>query len=180
MSQSPKIRAGAAKQPASEGAGAADAVIEPIGSGISHRLTFLLYRAVATLVDATAPYYRSFGLSIPAARAMVSLAENCGELTVSRLSHITGIDLSTISHLLRRLERLDYVSRARDGSDNRVVVVKLTPAGAEIADRCRDASLRHEALLLHGITEDDAALLKETLSLVNTNCALISRLDKSC
>lgn len=146
---------------------------EPIGPGISHRLTFLLYRTVAALVDATAPYYRSFGLSIPAARAMVSLAENGGALTVSRLSHVTGIDLSTISHLLRRIEALAYVTRARAGDDNRVVTITLTPAGAEVARTCREASLRHEAVLLDGVAAPDAALLKALLQQVNENCASI-------
>ena len=144
--------------------------VDATDPGISHRLTFLLYRAVANLVNATAPFYRSFGLSIPAARAMVSLAESGGAMPVGRLSEVTGIDLSTISHLLRRIEKLGYVSRARDGGDNRIVVVCLTHAGAEVARTCREASLRHEAVMLHGITEGDAALLKEMLRKVNENC----------
>lgn len=147
---------------------------KPAVPGISNRLTFLLYRAVAALVDATAPYYRSFGLSIPAARAMVSLAENGGAITVGRLSEVTGIDLSTISHLLRRIERLGYVARARDDEDNRVVVITLTPAGAGIARDCRNASLYHEEVLLNGIGHDQAVLLKQLLHTMNENCHLIS------
>lgn len=169
MSPRPKPSAAASKRvtpPAKTG-------VELIGPGISHRLTFLLYRTVAALVDATAPYYRSFGLSIPAARAMVSLAENHGALTVGHLSHITGIDLSTISHLLRRIEALGYVTRARGGDDNRLVVITLTPAGAGVAQTCREASLRHEAVLLDGIATHDAALLKTLLYQVNENCGSV-------
>lgn len=130
---------------------------------ISQRLTFLLHRLVAVLVDASTQEFREHGLSIPAARAMVSLLESGGAATVGSLAQTTCIDLSTTSHILRRLEQLGLIARERQQADNRVVMAKLTPAGREIAAKCREASLRHEAVLIRGIPLQQVATLKRLL-----------------
>src|SRR5258707_919425 len=100
---------------------------------LSHRLTVLLHRLVATLVDAAAPQFREDGLSLPAARTLVGILEAGGEAPVGAISEATSIDLSTTSHILRRLEAQRYVKRERRDSDNRVVIVTLTAEGKVVA-----------------------------------------------
>jgi len=139
------------------------------GEGLSHRLTLLLNRVVSVLIDASASQFRALGLSIPATRALISLYELGGEMTVGTLAETTSIDLSTTSHILRRLERQGLVSRKRDTLDNRVVYATLTKAGRVIAAQCRDASLRHEEVLLGDISADDAKLLKQLLVRIYDN-----------
>jgi len=47
--------------------------------------------------------------------------------------------------------------------DNRIVHAVLTPPGQAVAANCREASLRHEEVLLKDIPEAEAHLLKEML-----------------
>ncbi|MBN9047369.1 MAG: MarR family transcriptional regulator [Rhizobiales bacterium] len=130
---------------------------------ISHRLTLLLHRVVAVLIDGSATQFREDGLSIPAARTMVSLLEAGGEAPVGSVSEATSIDLSTTSHILRRLEKQGYVKRERDPEDNRVVIAFLTIEGKVVAKRCRQASLDHEAILTKSMAPADVATFKRLL-----------------
>lgn len=130
---------------------------------ISYRLTLLLHRLVGVLVEGSAPQFREHGLSIPAARTLVSLLEEGGSATVGTVSVSTSIDLSTTSHILRRLERQGLVTRERQESDNRVVVAVLTTQGQAIAKRCRQASLQHESLLLKGMSTEEIVIFKRLL-----------------
>jgi MarR family transcriptional regulator, organic hydroperoxide resistance regulator len=140
-----------------------------LDGAVSHRLTFLLHRVVSMLIDGTAPYFRSLGLSIPAARALSRLLETGGEQTVGSLADSTAIDLSTLSHILRRLEAQGLVTRTRQARDNRVVFAALTEEGRRIAQLGRDASLRDEAILLGDMSIKEAALLKQMLIRVYRN-----------
>lgn len=121
------------------------------------------------LVDASGSQFRTLGLSIPATRVLISLCESEGELTVGTLAETTSIDLSTTSHILRRLEGRGLVNRERDTHDNRVVYAGLTEAGRLVATQCRDASLRHEEVLLGDISAKDQKLLKQLLVRVYDN-----------
>lgn len=148
----------------------AAAVEEDVLDGaISHRLTFLLSRVGSVLVDGTAPYYRSLGLSIPAVRALVRLYETGGEQTVGSLADSTAIDLSTLSHILRRLEAQGLVTRTRQAHDNRVVFAALTEEGRRVAGLGREASLRDEAILLGDMSPEETVLLKQMLIRVYRN-----------
>jgi MarR family transcriptional regulator, organic hydroperoxide resistance regulator len=139
------------------------------GAAVSRRLPALLHRIVAVLVDATAPFYRKLGLSIPAVRVLITLLEGGGNMTVGGLSDTTSIDLSTTSHILRRLEAQAYLTRERQQDDNRVVRAILTTAGRRVAEKCRDASLRHEAALIGNMTMPQIALLKKLLETTYDN-----------
>ena len=142
----------------------------PIGDeGLSHRLTLMLNRIVSLLVDGSAGQFRALGLSIPATRVMIGLYEFGDDVTVGTLAEMTSIDLSTTSHILRRLERQGMVNRQRDALDNRVVYAMLTQAGRVVAAQCREASLRHEEVLLGDISDQDEALLKRLLVRVYDN-----------
>jgi MarR family transcriptional regulator, organic hydroperoxide resistance regulator len=146
--------------------GAAD----PAGEeSLSYRLPLLLNRAVLTLLGKAAPFYSSLGLSIPAARAIISLYESHGEASVGALAERTSIDLSTMSHILRRLEKQGLLTRRRHPQDNRIVRAALTDAGRGVAEQCHAASLRHEKILLGDMSAEDALRLKQLLVQVYRN-----------
>lgn len=136
---------------------------------VAQRLTFLLARLVSRLEQVASPQFRAYGLSIPAARTMSSLLEHGGSQSVGSLAEITCIDISTMSHILRRLEALRYVDRERQADDNRVVVAVLTRKGTEVARFCREASLAHEAALIQGMSAAEVAKLKRTLEAAYDN-----------
>ncbi|MDT3699760.1 MAG: MarR family transcriptional regulator [Thermincola sp.] len=57
---------------------------------------------------------------------------NCDGQTLSELCEKMGLSASTITGLVDRLERDNYVRRSRESSDRRVVRVFLTPEGKQI------------------------------------------------
>jgi DNA-binding MarR family transcriptional regulator len=146
---------------------------------VSRRLPALLHRLVALLVDETAPYFRSFGITIPATRVIVTLLENGGTMTVGKLSETLSIDLSTTSHILRRLEKQGYVARQRQAHDNRIVNAVLTMEGRRVAEKCRNASFRHEEALVGDMSAQQVALFKSMLETAYRNARTNLKKDKS-
>ena len=155
-------------RPLSLSSGQLDAPVQIDGS-ISKRLPSLLTRVVSELMDAVSPYFRRLGLSIPAARTLIAIVEGGGLMTVGQIADTTSIDLSTTSHVLRRLEAKGYIERERRKDDNRVVYASLTASGRRLAEECRQASLRHEALLIGSMPDEDVKNLKRLLDQVYRN-----------
>lgn len=135
---------------------------------ISRRLTFLMHRVMTVTNGAGQPCFREWGVSIPEARALIGLIE-VGDLKVGDLANLISADVSTLSHLLRRLERSGWVLRARDEADSRAVRISLTDSGRELARMCRDASLSHEKILMKGLSQSQVRRLKDTLEQVYRN-----------
>jgi len=135
---------------------------------ISRRLTFLMHRTMTVTNNVGQPCFRELGVSIPEARALIGLVE-VGDMKVGDLAALISADFSTLSHLLRRLERDGWVARTRDETDSRAVKVSLTEAGRKLARACRDASLEHEKILIKGLGRDQVRRLKDALELVYRN-----------
>lgn len=64
---------------------------------------------------------------------------NLGPQQVSELANGVDIDVSTMSRLVKQLERDGYVERARDGVDQRCVLITITEAGSAAHQRVVDA-----------------------------------------
>lgn len=60
-----------------------------------------------------------------------------GQVTMSELAADMNAPLSTATGIGARLARKGLVERQRDAADRRVIVVQLTPEGAEVAGRVR-------------------------------------------
>lgn len=58
-----------------------------------------------------------------------------GPATVGQVGAYLHKSASTTSALIAQLEQAGYVTRTRSQADNRVVIVELTPAGRDIAER---------------------------------------------
>jgi DNA-binding MarR family transcriptional regulator len=56
-----------------------------------------------------------------------------GPQTIGQLRDYLYLNDSTTSELVTNLEQAGHVARSRSGTDSRVVVVTLTPAGREVA-----------------------------------------------
>jgi DNA-binding MarR family transcriptional regulator len=74
---------------------------------------------------------------------MLVLWEGDG-LMVSELGQRLSLDSGTLTPLLKRLEAMGLVRRARDPDDERSVRISLTPAGTEM--KCKETSV-HEGLI---------------------------------
>ena len=64
---------------------------------------------------------------------VVKLLEAFGDLSLSELSDKIRAQNSTVTGIIDRMERESLVSRERSKEDRRVVYIKLTPKGRELA-----------------------------------------------
>ena len=55
-------------------------------------------------------------------------------ISISELSNLIGIDISTMSRNVNKLELLALIERKRDSDDGRTFRLSLTPSGVEIVD----------------------------------------------
>jgi DNA-binding MarR family transcriptional regulator len=111
---------------------------------------------------------RPFGVTIERWRVLYVLMRR-GDLRASQLSARTGIEASTLSHLLNRMARDDLVTRNREDGDGRAVRVGLTEAGRALAERMLPFALQYEAVALAGMDAAEAAQLKATLRRIAHN-----------
>src|SRR5690625_1018898 len=77
------------------------------------------------------------------------------ELTPGKLLAETLVASGTMTNRIDRLTRAGYVQRAKDASDGRVVLVRLTAEGKEVVDAALADLLAWEAELLEGLDSSD-------------------------
>ena len=87
-----------------------------------------------------------------------------GEVRVSELAQLLGVDTSTMSRHVKTLERGELVVRAEDPLDGRAACVSLTGAGAEVLRVLGEARHRYFAELLASWSEADRAGLAPLLA----------------
>ncbi|MEE4752870.1 MarR family transcriptional regulator [Pseudomonas alliivorans] len=107
---------------------------------VGQQLSFALYSAANRMARLHKPLLEPFGLTFPQYLVMLELFR-AEPRAVGDLGTKLGMDTGTITPLLKRLEVLGVVTRTRDRTDERRVLVALSAAGE---------ALRHE---LWGITE---------------------------
>jgi DNA-binding MarR family transcriptional regulator len=122
-----------------------DAAAQGVATGERHlpkledRATFLIHRVNAKLAQCCNPVFAEHDLDLYSSRILVALSQH-GTLTVGALVELMALPQSTISHQLKRLEKIGYVRRTRSKADNRSVEVTLSPTGERIAETCNNLS----------------------------------------
>ena len=76
------------------------------------------------------------GLTYPQYLVLVTLWTGDG-LTMGELGHRLGLESSTLTPLIKRLENNGFLVRARDKSDERKVRIHLTEAGKQMEESAR-------------------------------------------
>ena len=111
---------------------------------------------------------KKYGINAQAWRVLAALLGE-DDQKVGGLAVTTGIELSTLSHLLTRMGGSGLVKRRRTGSDHRSVMVGLTPAGLALAEKVAPLAAQSEQLALEGFDEKEAQILKSMLKRVSDN-----------
>lgn len=101
---------------------------------LEEQLCFSLYAASRAIVGCYRPQLDAIGLTYPQYLVMLVLWER-GEATVTSIGSALQLETGTLSPLLKRLEAAGFVVRRRQESDERSVLVSLTPAGNDLRDR---------------------------------------------
>jgi MarR family transcriptional regulator, organic hydroperoxide resistance regulator len=101
------------------------------------------------------------GLTYPQYLAMVSLWR-ADQQTVGRLCVELGLESSTLTPLLKRLEAAGLIERSRDAHDERQVRVRLTEAGRAL--RVRAKGVPERVLKLTDLSISDAIRLHREIT----------------
>lgn len=115
------------------------------------------------------PVLEKLGLTYPQYVTIICLWEEDNQ-TVKGLSEKLFLEPSTMTPMLKRLEAMGYVHRARDSEDERSVRVSLTGAGAALREGA--FAFREETVKASGLSPDDFRVLQQAI--VNLRSNLIS------
>jgi DNA-binding MarR family transcriptional regulator len=162
------VKRDALQQTPLRSAGGSKRAAGPAVGDAGDRITALLHRIVARASANANEEFRPYGFNVQGARVLIALLD-AGPTRVGELSYALAIDLSTLSHLLRRFSREDLVIRSRVDVDNRSVSVALTAKGRGIARKCKAARARHEATLLKGFIAPDIRSVRDMLRRICAN-----------
>ena len=132
-------------------------------SRLDSMLCFTVYSTAHAFNRAYKPLLDALDLTYPQYLAMLALWEK-DDLTVKEIGERLHLDSGTLTPLLKRLEAMSLVRRARDTADERSVRIRLTPAGAALHQK--------EQTVRHGIT-GACAMSAEDLRALSTQLAKI-------
>ena len=102
---------------------------------LENQLCFPLYATSRLVTRLYQPLLEPLGLTYPQYIVLMILWEQA-PCTVSQISERALLNTNTLTPLLKRLEQLGFIQRQRRASDERVVEISLTPAGAALKARC--------------------------------------------
>ena len=110
----------------------------------------------------------SFGLYVGQDLIMVQLWNEEG-LRQSQLAERSGIEVSTMTKTLQRLERYGLVERRQDTEDTRVTRVFLTEEGRSLKPTVTEQWNQAEQQTFVGFTTEEYALLSSFLQRIEKN-----------
>jgi len=128
----------------------------------------LLHRATAQIAHSFHFRAKEYGVTIEKWRVLASLLREDGQ-SMSGLAASTSIEISALSHLLKRMEGEATIQRSRDPADGRVIRLRLSAKGREIAERILPLTAYYEDAALRGFSHEEAATLRALLKRVDAN-----------
>ncbi len=102
--------------------------------GLDGHLCFALYAASNHMTRLFVPFLQKLGVTYPQYLVLVVLWER-GPQGVGDLASMLRMDFGTLSPMLKRLETKGFVTRERQATDERRVLVDLTPKGLSLRKR---------------------------------------------
>ncbi|GAA3444067.1 MarR family winged helix-turn-helix transcriptional regulator [Planomonospora venezuelensis] len=101
-------------------------------------------------------------------RALFALWEN-GPQSQNALARIIGIDVSTMTKMLQRLERSGFVSRSPSPSNGRISIVSTTPKGDALRPEVERVAAEVHRRMTRGLTPEQVEALSSLLGVVRAN-----------
>ena len=98
---------------------------------LENQLCFPLYTASRLVVRSYTPLLKKLEITYPQYLVMLVLWEH-KTLAVTQITKLLLLDTSTLTPLLKRLEKINLIWRKRSDSDERVVMIGLTEKGEKL------------------------------------------------
>lgn len=103
---------------------------------LGQQLSFALYGAANRMIRLHKPFLEPLGLTFPQYLVILALLDGAPQ-TVGALGARLDMDTGTITPVVKRLEGAGMVSRMRDRTDERRVLVDLTAASRKLESGVR-------------------------------------------
>lgn len=101
---------------------------------LENQLCFPLYAAAKEVVRCYRPFLDPLGLTYTQYIAMMALWEH-KSLTISELGKLLYLDSGTLTPMLKKMEQAGLLVRRRSETDERSVVINLTPKGEALREQ---------------------------------------------
>src|ERR1700748_2054911 len=141
---------------------------------LDKQLCFALYSASLAMTKVYKPLLAPLGLTYPQYLVMRALWEEDAQ-TVSQLGDKLALDSGTLTPLLKRLEAQGALSRERDATDERRVIVRLTTAGRRLKVQAR--KVPPQVVHATGCDLDDVLALTRQLGTLRQSLAAVTAGD---
>jgi DNA-binding MarR family transcriptional regulator len=127
---------------------------------LENQLCFPLYTASRLVVRSYTPLLKKLVITYPQYLVMLVLWEH-KMLAVTQITKLLLLDTSTLTPLLKRLEKMNLIWRKRSEADERVVMIGLTEEGEKLR---KEASVI-PSQMVEGLnfSEEEAAQLYKLL-----------------
>ena len=102
-------------------------------------------------------------LSLTAQQAFHLLAVPVDGISMSDFANKLGLDTSTLTRNIQKLEKLGFVRRKQDRNDKRILTVYLTDRGQEKVEGMEDSLLDLNFLMMKYVDLDDQENIAEML-----------------
>jgi len=102
-------------------------------------------------------------LSLTAPQAFHLLSIPVDGISMSGLANKLGLDTSTLTRNIQKLEKLDLVRRKQDRNDKRILVVYLTDKGRGMVEKIEESLLDLNFSMMKYIDLDDQENIPEML-----------------
>jgi DNA-binding MarR family transcriptional regulator len=138
------------------------------------QLCFSLYGAAIAINRAYKPLLDQLGLTYPQYLVVAVLTEKDGQ-TIGEIADRLGLEPSTITPLVKRLEQADLLARRRNPNDEREVKVSLSKKGRDLYTRT--GCLRAELMKRSGMTANELIAFNRQIQKLRDAVAGTSRAE---
>ncbi len=135
---------------------------------LDEQLCFSLYSASMAVGRAYKPLLDAIGITYPQYLVLHALWEQDAR-TIGAIAERLGLESSTVTPLVKRLEAAGHVTRQRNPDDERQVRVLLTESGRELRQRC--GCLAEELVARSGLSLDQLAALNSQVAALRSALA---------
>lgn len=127
---------------------------------LENQLCFRLYASSREVIKKYKPILYQYNLTYTQYLTMLVLWEN-EKITVKGIGEKLHLDSGTLTPLIKKLEKMNLVTKYRSKEDDRVVIVELTDEGRKLKDEMIDVP--RKAFCSLGIEKEQILELKKNL-----------------
>lgn len=129
-------------------------------SYLSKQLCFLFYVSSKEIIKKYTDYLKEYGLTYTGYIVLMAI-EDDEKLIIKKLGERVFLDSGTLTPLLKKLEKKNYVIRTREEQDERNLQISLTERGKDIQNVLSDIS--QSVFNEFNITQEETQNLVEDL-----------------